>query len=510
MKRLLIVLLLIPSLASAFQEFYVQANGSFLNSGQDTNSSPKYTSTAGNGTWVGASTRTYTPADGSNPSASGVIVGDYASVYPHGATSTTYIAQVTNVATGVNGTITLSGTAFCGASPGNSSTMDINIGGAQKIPTTGSLGPFFVLAQVNQLANTGTFGTSIPVRINCKNDAVYTVTSLTNAGTNTSGQYLTYQGYTTTPGDGGRAVVDGGTSGTSYVLWNVPNNLTILIDWEFRHNGATGGPVSGLAVFQDTIVRRVVVHDVTGTCFDNQGANSLFLEDEAYNCNSANSTVNGGFKHITSFSYFIRCISHNNNGYGFRILNGDLMLNSIAHSNTGAGIEGFWNAPNPTFVLNCDSYNNGSGLKGGPSAGAVPPYVLIDNTNFVKNTGWGIDLVGTSPNTIFVGSTDNNGFGSGTMANGSGNTTNMSYVGINQGTNAVTVNYPANQTPWFAPNTGDFRINNPAANFAGFAYFFETAPSYSGSLGFPDIGAVQSKTGLNGTFSKESSGSFSR
>src|SRR4051812_29003552 len=110
----------------AFTEFYCQTTGSNVNAGSTTNNSAAYTAT--NGNWDGTSL--YVPTDGSTP-ASSVNVGDFASVYIDGATLAVYVARVTVVAAGVNGTITLSTTAVAGTAPTSSATArTIKVGGA--------------------------------------------------------------------------------------------------------------------------------------------------------------------------------------------------------------------------------------------------------------------------------------------------------------------------------------------------------------------------------------------
>jgi hypothetical protein len=135
-------------------------------------------------------------------------------------------------------------------------------------------------------------------------------------------------------------------------------------------------------------------------------------------------------------------------------------------------------------------YNNTS--NGINIATALSTHVWIENCNFVKNGGAGINNISVI-NTGFV---YNCGYGAGTQANGSGDT-------INNLVQSGTVTYGSNLTPWVDPANGDFRINLLAANFAGRGAFTETASSYAGTIGTPDIGAAQSRTGSAGTFSKE-------
>ena len=57
--------------------------------------------------------------------------------------------------------------------------------------------------------------------------------------------------------------------------------------------------------------------------------------------------------------------------------------------------------------------------------------------------------------------------------------------------NIGAVTYGANLTPWVDPANGDFRINLAAAKGAGRGTFLQTSASYTGTVGFPDIGAAQ-------------------
>jgi len=72
---------------------------------------------SGAGDWDGTSV--FTPNDGSTP-ASFISVGDYISVYVSGDTVARYVAQVTVVAAGVNGAVTVSTTIKYGTAPASS------------------------------------------------------------------------------------------------------------------------------------------------------------------------------------------------------------------------------------------------------------------------------------------------------------------------------------------------------------------------------------------------------
>jgi hypothetical protein len=60
------------------------------------------------------------------------------------------------------------------------------------------------------------------------------------------------------------------------------------------------------------------------------------------------------------------------------------------------------------------------------------------------------------------------------------------------------VTYATDVTPWVDPTNGDFRINLAAAKGTGRGTFTQTASSYAGTVGYPDIGAAQSTGGGSG------------
>ena len=182
----------------AWNDFYmITGTGSNLNSGSTSSGSATYTSSSGN--WGGTSTYVFTPTDGSTPSSS-VNVGDWVSIYTGSPSATSYIAQVTAVGSGTNGTITVSSTNFIGTVPtSGSGTFTLKDGGA-----------WADFGIVTGLFTTGTVAVS--TRVNIK--------AGTYANTSTSRTFLTagsataplwWRGYETTPGDqdGNNAAVAG-------------------------------------------------------------------------------------------------------------------------------------------------------------------------------------------------------------------------------------------------------------------------------------------------------------
>src|SRR3990167_1101940 len=219
----------------AFTEFCCRSGGSNLNggalaSGAEPSTTAVYTCI--NSNWDGTSI--FTPTDGSTP-ASSVTVGDFASVYLDAAAVAVYVSRVTVVAAGVNGAITLSTTAKSGTAPTVGATgRSIKVGGAWKGPNAAEGFPF------NFINEACTNSSDNPVRVNFKNDASYSITA---AMTHTLIGPTFFQGYTSAFGDLGKATIDGGTSGASYVLLTFSGNGTARcygLDLIFQNNGATG------------------------------------------------------------------------------------------------------------------------------------------------------------------------------------------------------------------------------------------------------------------------------
>jgi len=165
-------------------------NGSNLNSGSTT-SAPAYSDTAGNGSWVGTGTLTYTPTDGSTP-ATTVSAGMWASVYTGTPTATPYIAQVASVGAGANGVITLSATNTFGTAPATSAVAKCIVGG-----------PFadFGIVAGSCALHTGTVTQSTRINIQAAGTYSNTSTAVSLALAGTATMALWWRGYQTTPGD---------------------------------------------------------------------------------------------------------------------------------------------------------------------------------------------------------------------------------------------------------------------------------------------------------------------
>ncbi len=485
-----------------FTEFYCQAGGSNTNAGSTTNNTAAYAST--NGNWNGT-TSVFTPTDGSTP-ASTVNVGDFASLYPDGAAVSTIVGRITAVAAGVNGGITISSSVRAGATLSTSATgRSIKVGGAWLGPQ-GSVNPALQAGFPLTLNFSGRNMQNLSGymgRLNMKNDQVYTMT--TTAITSNMSDML-IQGYTATPGDGGFATITTGASSINILVAESGSSVyeNLIFD---GGNQSVGG--ADLAVHNTTNgggFCRCVAKNGMGCGFRSGGlppAIAFFVECEAYNNNRANLTNNAGFKGSVTGITYIRCISHHNAGSntpGWYIAGATqyYFLCCIADSN---GQHGFQVGQRQTIGIlqNCDAYNNvgdGINIVVGGGIGGINTNILIHSCNLIKNGGWGIN----SPEQRIPAEIFNCGFGSGTQANASGTHNNTG------GFDFDNVTYAPNVTPYNAPTTGDFSIV-ALANGLGRGFFLQTQLGYSGTLGFPDIGAAQSNS-LGGLTSAEVSAGY--
>lgn len=462
-----------------FSEFYCNAStGVNINAGSTTGAAVV---TSTNGDWGNAAANRFTASAGTP--FSGVSVGDFASVYLDGATTAVYIARVTAV-NGGGASIDLSSTAKSGTAPSTgASGRSCTVGGAWKGPNGTEAFPFgFVEAGMTNSAGD-------QPRVNFKNNATYSITA---AMTHGNIGPVRFQGYTSSVGDGGLAKIDGGASGASYTLLNLSSGgMNQLCDFECTRNGATG-TTGALIAIATNVLRRVVVHDVRGAGFFMSGSPAMLIECEAYNCNQGSAANTGAF-HFPSGStviQLIRCIAHDNttgttDGFRFTSSAAGLvnMIGCISDTNSGRGAIITLTSGCRAVIGNCDFYNNTSdGLTIDVTTATTGNAILnIENSNFVKNGGYGIQ--GTSSGRK-LGMVQNCGFGGGGSANTSGSTATLDQMEI-----AGSVNYTGH--PWNDPANGDFRITDASSKSAGRGAFTQTASSYTGTVGYPDIGSAQ-------------------
>lgn len=465
-----------------YTELYCDtATGSNLNAGDD-----KDIVTSTNGDWGIAAANRFTAASGTP--FSGVSVGDFASIYLDGASVTACVARVTAVGGG-GASLTLSTVSRSGTAPTNGATgRTCTVGGKWKGPNGTSGFPFgFVSGAM-------TDASSNIVRVNFKNGTNYAITA---AILHSVAGATIFQGYTTTPGDGGKAVIDGGTTGAAYVLLNSNSSRMFYQDLIFQNNGATGSAnlvtLSELCSFY-----RCVFNSSRGNGISANTNGMTLIECEAYACNQSNTANLAGFN-IGAIANVIRCIAHDNTGSntnGFISSSFNATFQScIADSNGASGF--FWNGTLPGSIRDCVAYNNaGDGMKFNYTQSTV---FFAENCILAKNGGYGINLAGGSRGGYIA----NCAYGAGTFANTSGTTNALGSI-IQSG--AVTL--ASNTSPWTDEGNGDFTLNSTAGagaacRNAGIGTFTQTAASYAGTVSHPDIGAaIHAASGGGSTSSK--------
>ena len=449
----------------AYTEFYCDSSaGNNMNGGSPIGG--VYPLTYTNGGWV-SGTGVFTVASG-NPQTDGVTVGDFAAVFVDGATTPAFVGRVTARNTT---TITVSTSIKIGTVPTTgASGQTCKVGGAWLGPN-GAVG-----WPVGNVVHTLVNSAADAPRINMKAGTYSITAGLTQSGS------VTYEGYTTTPGDGGRATIDGSTN--AIVLWTNSGSTSVIRNMIFSNNGTTGTNTGVLMSGGDSKAIGCIAHDIRGHGFSTNTAGIVFYECEAYACNGSNTANLGGF-HSGSGAICVRCISHDNSGSnsaGFQYtgsagFGGLVCVDCVSESNGGDGFRA--SGSGSPILLNCDSYNNGgSGIDVSTSQLST---AYVENTNIVKNTGTAIKTHASAsrPTLLF-----NSGYGSGTQANGSTSSgLNINFDG--------TVTYASNLTPWMAPTTGDFRINLSTAIGTGRGSYTETQASYTGTAANPVIGACQ-------------------
>lgn len=456
----------------AFTEFCCRSGGSNLNAGTRTGSSTE-PGTSADLTYAAGSyvqgTGVFTVASG-DPAADGVAVGDFAALDTGGATAA-FIARVT---ARTSTTITLSTTVKSGTNPANG-TYTLRIGGAWLGPNAAVSFPFGFVQTTMVNAN------SDRPRVNFKNDQTYSVTASMSHNSTTGP--TTFQGYTTSYGDLGKATFDGGTSGASYVLLTATSSAYCRwLDLIFTNNGATGNANGVTATGVGHEWRRCVFHDFLGNGFTSPPASDI-VECEAYACNKSNSSSSGGFNTTQTSSVYKRCYSHDNagsNAHGFYANPagaGITYVDCISENNGSHGF-GFQQSGTCSFV-NCVAWNNG---KDGIHA-------VVGNCSIhMENCILGLNAAGYG----FRGVDVTSGYAVMRKCAFYSNTSGETTV-INPSLEEGSITLSAD--PFVDAANGDFRLNSTAGGGAacrnaGIGLFNQTSPA-AGTIAYPDIGAVQ-------------------
>lgn len=469
-----------PNVATHFTEFYCNSAGSNLNAGStcaDTGGSNSAIYTSTNGSWS-TSTNIFTPTDGTNPVASGVAPGQFISIYNDGASVAVYIARITAVTNAANGPITVSSTVIYGAAPTTSATgRSVKVGGSWLGPNGASIFPFGLIGNIANLVNPA----SDMVRVNVKNDQTYSlsvalVVSSLSAGTPSA----VMQGYSSVPGDGGRATFTSSVTGSSAATHL--GNGSAFIDLIFEATSSTGLLTVGAFTCSgsNNLFFRCVFRGGQQFGIQSIGTGTRLVECEAYGNNISNNsaTASGGF-HITNTlgTSIINCYSHDNKCTGLFTQGITFVVNSIFESNVGAGVcFSMANTANTFDCFGCTFYNNQGPAILNNNAGTGKLFALIQN-NIFENNGAGV-VVTTAGN---GGILYNNGrFGN--------RGPDMLRSVFDTGTDIA-----FSTSPFQSPDTGDFSLVLAEAIGVGRGSFTQLGSGKSGTLSFPDIGAAQAQ-----------------
>jgi hypothetical protein len=447
----------------AFNDFYITNNGSNLNSGSTSGASAAYTSSSGN--WDGTSI--FTPTDGSTP-ANTVNVNDFVSIYNGSPAGTAYVAQVTAVGAGVNGTITVSTTVKLGTAPATNS-------GSMTCKDGGSWNDFGIVAT---LFTAGTVGMSTRVNIKAATYAnTNNVRTFAMAGAATTP--LQWRGYQSTIGD--QDGVFTGVAGT-----NIPS-ITF-----------TSGGFAVSATRQEFWNLDISCTTATASLANGNGATNISFVNCRFTSTSANASA---FAYSTNSTgqQFIACYFNatstatsviNDNGgnqyfFGCYLTGGGIGINAVGSLNVILSIidstgndaikiagNGIGNITNCT--INAPG-GNGVSVTTAPSNAMSIANCVFRNVNVaakaaINNTsGTNTDLIRCIANSYYNCTSNTSGLGDTPLVN-------------DQGTLA--------SDPIQSPST-NFALNSVAFNLAYPGIF----PKFSAFQGYLSPGAVQPPLG---------------
>lgn len=447
----------------AISQFYMQSGGSNLNSGSTNANAATYTSTSGNFDGVSI----FTPTDSSTP-ASSVNIGDWASIYPTGNSTTPYVAQVTAVAAGVNGTITLSTTAKFGTAPiSNSGSRNAKVGGAWAD---------FAMVASGSALNTGTVTQSTCINVKAATYAnTTTVRTFAMAGSVTA--LLWWRGYKTTIGDqDANNVAVAGTDIPTVTFTTANFNVTgvhqIFSNLDITSSSTTVvGLVAGASNCEYYRLR------VRAT-----GANAA---SKAANSSVSNSTFVACYFSATATAATVVSLAGNSNSMIGCVVTGGII--GVGLTFTSALVFG------SVFDSQAgDAINVGTGIA-----------VSIINNSIYAPAGHGVAITSSTSAIVLNNYFENvNQASKAGVANTSGTDTDIirlianGYFNCTSNTSAITESFSVfnngtlSSAAFTAPTTDDFSIGTVAAAI-GFPGTFENA-AYQGYL---DIGAVQRAAG---------------
>jgi len=165
---------------------------------------------------------------------------------------------------------------------------------------------------------------------------------------------IVWEGYTTTPGDGGVAIVDANTNTLANACLSTLGPMYNV----FKSMRFTGGSGIGFSA--------------------TDGDGNKYVD-----CRFDNN--DGGGVIVDNYSFFINCLADNNGGDGFESDTGVDYIGCISHTNSGDGF-----TTENAFLVFCQSYNNGANnaiAMGSWGAGGSIVNCIVDGDNNGSSTG---------------------------------------------------------------------------------------------------------------------------
>lgn len=332
---------------------------------------------------------------------------------------------------------------------------------------------------LNKASTSTTAGDTIYV----KSSATYNeILYFRSTGTATSP--VRWEGYSTTPGDNGRATIEAGNTRVSCVRVNNCN-------YNFVINFILQGPTSEAIHYNDQSTNAFFINCriLKGTGTSPASVSSAGFAD--FNPTFIGCEISGFTGAGTGTGAKINpdriefCAIHDNTGNGIEV-NGFRQLgpveNNLIYSNGGKGINIAGSATVESFYNNTIYNNTSDGIY---VDGGSDGQVSISNNVIVSNGGYGINIANAPSGTTVVFA-DKNFF----YSNTSGEINNTARL----------VQYMANVTltgsPFTAAGSGDFSLNNTAGAGAS----VRSANAYNSfptglTVGYLDGGAVQKSGG---------------
>jgi hypothetical protein len=334
-------------------------------------------------------------------------------------------------------------------------------------------------------------------RVDIKATANYNVSSNITFSTNgASGSPITWEGYTTTPGDGGHAVI----------LNNVPtgslNMFTGGANFQrFRHLTLDCNAGATCRAFNNTgnnlIVEDIWAKGYTVAGFTPSGNQNIYRNNLA----SGGTSCTAGFWLTGAGNYLEANRATGNACPGFfdNVSSGtsiDVFVRNIADNNTGASSDGFQKGGTVgTLMVGNVAYTNGrDGFRF--SAGGGLDMISVHNNISYANAGIQLNSVSTDWS-AYAGKTDFDYNAVGLSGGGCAVAANCR-TNVPAGAHDVTLS----GDPFNGGGTNDFTLNGTAGAGASCKTAAFPGALQSGGTGSMDIGALQSAGSGGGTVTK--------